>query len=43
LAAVFELALKVTNGEALPKFTPVNETVFYADMSNLAEIAEDRR
>ena len=40
---VYEAALRALNGEDLPKFIAVNETVFYADMPNLAEIAEGRK
>jgi simple sugar transport system substrate-binding protein len=39
----FELALKVANGEDVPKWIPTKETVFYADMPDLEEIAENRK
>jgi ABC-type sugar transport system substrate-binding protein len=40
---VYAAALKALNGEALPKWIPAQEGVFYADMPDLEEIAEERK
>jgi ABC-type sugar transport system substrate-binding protein len=40
---VYEAALKALNGETLPKWIPVEESVFFMDDPNLKEIAVDRK
>jgi ABC-type sugar transport system substrate-binding protein len=40
---VYEAALKALNGEELPKWIPVEESVFSSDMPDLQEIADGRR
>lgn len=40
---VYEAALAALNGEPLPKWIPVDESVFFMDDPNLKEIAADRK
>jgi hypothetical protein len=40
---VYEAALKALNGEELPKWIPVEESVFSSDMPDLQEIADGLR
>jgi simple sugar transport system substrate-binding protein len=40
---VYEAALKALNGEELPKWIPVGESVFSSDMPDLQEIAAGRQ
>jgi galactofuranose transport system substrate-binding protein len=40
---VYEVALRALNGEELPKWIPVEESVFSSDMPGLQEIADGRQ
>jgi len=40
---VYEAALAALNGEALPKWIPSQESVFYMDDPNLKDIAAGRK